>query len=83
MNAIERYVQQILDGSTPDKPLWNIEKIHQGKINGWNYIDGCMMIALLNLHEITGSNIYFDFAERYLDYYVLDDGSMRGYQEED
>lgn len=83
MNVIERYVQQILDGSTPDKPLWNIEKIHQGKVNGWNYIDGCMMIALLNLHEITGSKIYFDFAEKFLDYYVLDDGSMRGYQEED
>ncbi len=83
MNVIERYVQQILDGSTPDKPLWNIEKIHQGKINGWNYIDGCMMIALLNLHEITGSKIYFDFAEKYLDYYVLEDGSMRGFSEED
>ncbi len=83
MNIIERYVQQILDGSTPEKPLWNIEKISQGKINGWNYIDGCMMIALLNLHEITGSDIYFDFAEKYLDYYVLDDGSLRGYKEED
>lgn len=83
MNLIERYVQQIMEGSTPDKPLWNIEKIHQGKVNGWNYIDGCMMIALLNLHAITGSQKYFDFAEKFLDYYVLDDGSMRGYREED
>ena len=50
MNTIERYVQRIMEESAPDKPLWNIEKIHQGKINGWNYIDGCMMTALLNMY---------------------------------
>ena len=52
MNIIERYVERIMAESTPDKPLWNIEKIEAGVINGWNYIDGCMMIALLNLHRI-------------------------------
>ncbi len=83
MNQIERYVQRILAESTPDKPLWNIEKIKEGKINGWNYIDGCMMIALLNLHRITGQQRYFDFAESFLDYYVFEDGSLRGYQEVD
>jgi len=83
VNVIETYVEQILSGSTPDKPLWNIEKIRQGKINGWNYIDGCMMIALLNLHKITGETKYFDFAERFLDYYVREDGSLLGYKEED
>lgn len=83
MNTIERYVDRIMRESTPDKPLWNIEKIHQGKINGWNYIDGCMMIALLNLHKITGDRKYYDFAENFLDYYVFEDGSLRGFKEED
>lgn len=83
MNVIEKYVDQILAGSTPDRPLWNIEKLRQGKINGWNYIDGCMMIALLNLHRITGEAKYFDFAEFFLDYYVREDGSLLGYREED
>lgn len=83
MNTIERYVARIMEESTPDKPLWNIEKIRQGKINGWNYIDGCMMIALLNLYRITGERKYYDFAENFLDYYVFDDGSLRGYKEED
>lgn len=83
MNLIEQYVAQILGGSTPDRPLWNIEKIRQGKINGWNYIDGCMMIALLNLHRITGEAKYFAFAEAFLDYYVREDGSLLGYREED
>jgi len=83
MNQIEAYVEQILSKSTPDKPLWNIEKILQGKINGWNYIDGCMMIALLNLYHITGQKRYYDFAEQFLDYYVFEDGSLRGFREED
>lgn len=83
MNNIERYVERILAESAPDKPLWNIEKIKEGKINGWNYIDGCMMIALLNLYQITGQRRYYDFAENFLDYYVFEDGSIRGFREED
>lgn len=82
MNQIERYVERIMAESAPDKPLWNIEKIKEGKINGWNYIDGCMMIALLNLHRITGENRYYEFAENFLDYYVFEDGSLRGFKEE-
>ena len=83
MNQIERYVERIMAESTPDKPLWNIEKIAEGKINGWNYIDGCMMIALLNMHKITGQERYYEFAENFLDYYVFEDGSLRGFKEED
>ena len=83
MNNIERYVERIMAESTPDKPLWNIEKIKEGKINGWNYIDGCMMIALLNMHKITGQSRYYEFAENFLDYYVFEDGSLRGFNEEE
>ena len=83
MNNIERYVEQLLAESTPERPLWNIEKIKEGKVNGWNYIDGCMMIALLNMHRITGQARYYEFAEHYLDYYVFEDGSIRGFKEEE
>ena len=83
MNNIERYVERILAESAPDRPLWNIEKIKEGKINGWNYIDGCMMIALLNMYRITGQQRYYDFAENFLDYYVFEDGSIRGFKEEE
>lgn len=83
MNTIERFVERILAESSPDKPLWNIEKIKDGKINGWNYIDGCMMTALLNLYRITGEQKYYDFAENFLSYYVNDDGSLLGYKEGD
>ncbi len=82
MNQIERYVDRILRESTPERPLWNIEKLRQGKINGWNYIDGCMMIALLNLYEITGDDKYYNFAEEFLDFYVREDGSLLGFDEQ-
>ena len=39
--------------STPDAPIWNIESIRQGKKPHWNYIDGCMITALLEIEKIT------------------------------
>jgi len=83
MNLIDRYIDGILKDSAPDKPAWNIEKIKQGKINGWNYIDGCMMMGLLELYQITGNKEYYDFAEHYVDYYVHEDGSLLGFKEEE
>ncbi|MDD6051696.1 MAG: glycoside hydrolase family 88 protein [Clostridiales bacterium] len=83
MNIIERYVERMMAESTPDRPLWNIERIQAGKANGWNYIDGCMMIALLNLHRITGQARYYEFAEHFLDHYVMEDGSLLGFNEAD
>ena len=78
-DKIEKYICRLLDGSTPDKPLWNIESIRQGKPAQWNYIDGCMITALLAAAEITGEERYSDFAESFIDYYVGEDGSILGY----
>ena len=79
---IDRYIDKLLAGSTPDAPLWNIESIRQGKKPSWNYIDGCMITALLCASEITGETKYADFAENFIDYYVFEDGTIRGYSKE-
>ncbi len=76
---IDKYIDRLLDGSTPDKPLWNIESIRDGKPAHWNYIDGCMITALLCAAEITGEKKYSDFAENFIDWYVHDDGTITGY----
>ena len=76
---IESYIERLLDGSAPDRPLWNIEKIKLGKPPAWNYIDGCMITALLSAAEITDDKKYSDFAEKFINYYISDDGSIRGY----
>ncbi len=76
---IESFIERLIDGSAPDRPLWNIEKIKLGKPPAWNYIDGCMITALLSAAEITGDKKYSDFAEKFINYYIGDDGSIRGY----
>ncbi len=76
---IEKYIDRLLDGSSPDRPLWNIEKIRQGKPAVWNYIDGCIISALLNMADVTGEKKYAEFSENFIDYYVNDDGSLLGY----
>lgn len=79
---IDKFIDRLINGSTPDAPLWNIESIRAGKPPHWNYIDGCMITALLCAHELTGEKKYFDFAESFIDYYVDDDGSILGYSQE-
>ena len=51
--AILQYIDSLIDNSAPDQPVWNIEKIRSGEKNRWNYIDGCMITAVLSLYEIT------------------------------
>ena len=81
-SKIDKYIERLLEGSTPDAPLWNIESIRAGKPPKWNYIDGCMITALLSAYELTGEQKYFDFAESFIDYYVSEGGYIRGYSQE-
>lgn len=79
---IDAYIHRLVRESTPDRTVWNIEKIREGKKGSWNYIDGCMMTALLAMAEITGEEEYFRFVEHFIDDYILEDGTIRTYQPE-
>ena len=79
-SQINAYVQRLIRESTPERTVWNVEKIRQGKPANWNYIDGCMITALLSFAEITGDSAYFDFSESFIDSFIADDGSIRTYQ---
>lgn len=79
MEIIDKYIDYLLENSTPDVPLWNIEKIKQGKKATWNYIDGCMIKAIMDLYEITKNQKYLDFADSFVDAKVFEDGSIDGY----
>lgn len=81
--SLERYIDHLMSQSTPDKPLWNIEAILQGKKMGWNYIDGCMMISLINMWKQTKDEKYYDFVKNFIDYYVSDNGEILGFKQED
>ena len=78
--SLDSYVRRLIAESTPDHTVWNIEKIRTNQPSSWNYIDGCMISALITLADITGEQEYFDFAERFIDAFVLEDGSIRTYK---
>ncbi len=79
---IDAYVLRLIRESSPQRTIWNVERIRQGKPASWNYIDGCMMTALLAMSDITGEGQYFDFAEGFIDDFVAEDGSIRSYEPE-
>lgn len=76
---IDNYIDRLITMSKPDAPFWNIESIKLGRLPNWNYIDGCMITAFLAIADITGNKKYFDFAEKFIDYYVNEDGSILRY----
>lgn len=83
MEILDRYINDLLEKSTPEAPIWNIEKIKSGKKSTWNYIDGCMINAILELYYATKEQKYLDFADNFIDYFVRDDGSIDSYDPEE
>ena len=79
MEILDRYINELLEKSTPQAPIWNIEKIRSGKPSKWNYIDGCMIKAILELYNISKEERYLKFADDFIDYFVRDDGSIDSY----
>lgn len=83
MRLLQRYVGELMEKSDAEHPAWNIEMIRGGQPNKWNYIDGCMMTAVLALHEITGEKRYLDFADSFVGWFVQDDGTIKTYDKEE
>lgn len=83
MDILDKYIDQLLEKSTPQAPIWNIEKIKSGKPSTWNYIDGCMIKAILDLYAIKGDEKFLKFADDFIDYFVQDDGSIKSYNPEE
>ena len=79
---IDAFVLQLVERSTPERTAWNMEKIREGKPASWNYIDGCMLTALLEMEKLTGEALYFDFVKACGDYFVEEDGSIRTFSPE-
>ena len=80
---IRRYLDYLLVNSTAESPLWNKEKILSGAPNKWNYIDGCMISAVLSMYEMTKDAKYLQFADAFDGWFVQEDGSIRTYDAEE
>ena len=79
---IDRFVLRLVQDSTPQRTAWNQEQIRQGKPSTWNYIDGCMLTALLSLSEITGDPSWANFVESVADDFISEEGAIRTFQPE-
>lgn len=83
MEILDRYIDQLLEQSTPQAPIWNIEKICEGAKPSWNYMDGCMINAILELYLIKKDSKYLEFADAFIDYFVEEDGQIHSYSPEE
>ena len=80
---LSNYIDQLLDKSTPQAPVWNIERVRSGEPPSWNYVDGCMVNALLELYTIKKEEAYLAFADGFVDSFVSEDGKIRSYDPEE
>lgn len=76
---IDAYIRRLVRESSPERTAWNMERVRQGKPAHWNYIDGCMLSALMTLSDITGEALFADFVETFVDSFVGEDGTIRTY----
>jgi unsaturated rhamnogalacturonyl hydrolase len=76
MELIERYIEGLVRDSRPERPVWNQEKLRDGQGGSWNYIDGCMVKAILELFYAGNDRKYLEFADRFVGHYVREDGSI-------
>lgn len=78
-DTLDRFIDKLITQSTPEAPIWNIEKVRSGKPNTWNYIDGCMTTSLVSLYQETKKEKYLDFLKTWVNFYVKTDGTIVGY----
>ncbi|MCH5288626.1 MAG: glycoside hydrolase family 88 protein [Treponema sp.] len=81
--VIEQYIEDLMTKSTAELPVWNIEKARAGVKSGWDYIDGCMIMALLEIYATSGEEKYLTFADYYEDFRIHDDGTIDGYRKDE
>lgn len=80
---IDEYIIEILKSGSPENPIWNQEIISTKSKPKWNYIDGCMMTAYMDLYENTGKEKYLKFCDSFVDYFIKEDGSIVSYMQDE
>ena len=75
-SIINKYIDNLILTSDPLSPKWNIETILCNKPPKWNYIDNCMITALLMLYDLDGDPRLLDYSIKFVNTYVRKDGSI-------
>ncbi len=81
--AVKLYTQKLILPSEPLCPLWNRENFIFRKKPKWNYIDSCMITAVLRLYDYSGDRRLLDFAVSFTSAYVDENGEIPTMNRED
>ena len=81
--AANAYIEKLILSSDPLSPLWNRENFIFRKQPKWNYIDSIIVRALLMLYEHSGDGRLLEYALRFTDAYVAEDGSIPTFRPDD
>lgn len=76
VETAKKYVRELILPSQPLAPKWNAENVIFRKNPKWNYIDNCMMTALLMLYESTGNEELLAYTERFIRAYMDGEGNI-------
>ena len=76
VETAKKYVRELILPSQPLAPKWNAENVIFRKNPKWNYIDNCMMTALLMLYESTGNKELLAYTERFIRAYMDGEGNI-------
>lgn len=74
--VIEGYIEKMILPSDPLQPIWNRENQIYRKAAKWNYIDSCMIRAVLMLYEACGDDRLRAYAEGFLNAYAEESGEI-------
>ncbi|HAE52022.1 MAG TPA: glycosyl hydrolase [Ruminococcus sp.] len=72
----ETYINNFILPSDPLKPLWNRENFIFAKKAKWNYIDNCLIRAVLMIYSRTENKILLDYAVKFINSYVSENGDI-------
>lgn len=73
---IKLYTEKLILASDPLFPLWNRENFMFSKQGKWNYIDNCIIRSLLMMYDLSRDVRLLDYAVRFIDCYVEDNGDI-------
>ncbi len=73
---VSKYIENLILPSDPLAPKWNKESEIFEKAPKWNYIDNCMITAVLMMYDLTGDNRLLDYSKSFINAYVSKDGTI-------
>ena len=72
------YSVRMADSEMKRNPeAWMLDFSKQPK---WNYCHGLVLQSILQVWEMTGDSVYFNYANQFAEDMILEDGSIKGYK---